>query len=140
VEAAGGVVRQQDPGGGDIAGRVARAEVVEVEHAAEGAVGGEEAGRVHVAWSHTAGLVQPGAATVSWQTAGIASGSGSGSGSGRANDSALSDSGTPRPRPTGASWGAGRCRACRNAAWTSADSAGREALGGLAEALRDGNP
>jgi hypothetical protein len=138
VEAAGGVVRQQDPGGGDIAVRVAHAEVVEVEHAAEGAVGGEDAGRVHVAWSHTAGLVQPGAATVSWQTARIASGSGSGSG--RANDSALSDSGTPRPRPTGASWGAGRCRAVRNAAWASADSAAREALGGLAEALRGGNP
>lgn len=42
-------VRQQGPGGGEVAGRVAGEEVTEVDHSAEGAVPGEDVGSVQVA-------------------------------------------------------------------------------------------
>jgi len=48
VELVGGAVRQQEPPGGEVIGRVARAEVAEVDHTAEGAAGGEDVGRVQV--------------------------------------------------------------------------------------------
>lgn len=49
VEAVGGAVRQKDPGGGEIAGRVTGEEVAEVDHAGESAVRGQDIGRVPVA-------------------------------------------------------------------------------------------
>ncbi|KQX77729.1 hypothetical protein ASD26_16030 [Streptomyces sp. Root1319] len=49
VEEVGGAVGQQDPGRGQVAGRVAGEEVAEVDHAAEGAVRRQDVGRVQVA-------------------------------------------------------------------------------------------
>lgn len=49
VEAVGGIVRQEHPSGGEVAGRIARAEIAEVDHAAEGALRGEDVGRMQVA-------------------------------------------------------------------------------------------
>src|SRR5690349_7525613 len=49
IEAVGGAVRQQAPSGGEVAGRIAREEVAEVDHAADGAVRGEDVGRMQVA-------------------------------------------------------------------------------------------
>ncbi|GIH91146.1 hypothetical protein Psi01_17760 [Planobispora siamensis] len=49
MEAVGRAVRQQKPGGGEVAGRIARAEVTEVDHPADGAVRGEDVGRMQVA-------------------------------------------------------------------------------------------
>lgn len=48
VEVIGGAVRQQVPGGGEVACRVARAQGPEVDDAAEGAVAGEDVGGVQV--------------------------------------------------------------------------------------------
>ncbi len=48
VEAAGGAVGQQDPGGGEVAGRVAGAHDAEVDDTAVGAVRGEDVGGVQV--------------------------------------------------------------------------------------------
>jgi hypothetical protein len=46
VETVDGVIGQQEPPGGEVVRRVARAKVAEVDHAAEGAFGGEDVGRV----------------------------------------------------------------------------------------------
>ena len=48
IEVVGGVVREKEPPGGEVVGRVARAEVTEVDHCAEGAVCGEDVGRVQI--------------------------------------------------------------------------------------------
>lgn len=49
MEAVDGTVREQDPGGGEVAGRVAGEEVAEVDHTGERAVLGQDVGRVQVA-------------------------------------------------------------------------------------------
>ncbi len=48
LEVADGVLRQQEPHGGEVVCRVPGAEVAEVDYAADGAVGGQDAGRVQV--------------------------------------------------------------------------------------------
>jgi hypothetical protein len=49
VEEVDGAVRQQDPGGSEVEGRVAGEEVAEVDHAGEGAVRGQDVGWMQVA-------------------------------------------------------------------------------------------
>jgi hypothetical protein len=48
MEAFGGAVRQQDPSGSEVASRIARAEVAEVDHAADRAARGENVCRMQV--------------------------------------------------------------------------------------------
>jgi hypothetical protein len=42
MEAFGGAVRQQNPSGSEVVSRIARAEIAEVDHAADRAVRGED--------------------------------------------------------------------------------------------------
>lgn len=49
MEAVGSAIRQQIPGGGEVCGRIAGADVAEVDHAADGAVSSEDVGRMQVA-------------------------------------------------------------------------------------------
>lgn len=48
VEAANGAVMQQNPRGREVARRITREEVIEVDHPAARAVGGEDIGRMTV--------------------------------------------------------------------------------------------
>lgn len=49
MEAVGGAVRQQNPSGSEVAGWIAREKIAKVDRAADGAVRGEDVGRMQVA-------------------------------------------------------------------------------------------
>ena len=126
-------IGQKDPAGSQVTGRVSRAHVAKVDHAAEIAIPRQEISRVQVPVQPQRRTCPVRPASASSQTSRTASGSEINPRSlvsfrKCAKPWSLSASRPPRLfRPAGASSGAGRCRAARKAARVSAASGPRVA-------------